>query len=96
MTPKQRKIQELIHDVWRQNPRHDTVVTTNPCDCGRRAVRGTGACILCIREKLEALTGKAAAMRYLDLVAQIRVAEWQLLNGEETVEGIKQERNDET
>lgn len=83
MTPKQRKIEQLIHDVWRQNPRCGTVSTMNPCDCGRGAVRGTGACGQCVLEELVKLTGEEAAQSYAIQVVRIREAEWKMLNGGE-------------
>lgn len=80
MTQKQRKIQDLIHDVWRQNPRCGTVSTMNPCDCGRLLTRGAGACGQCVLEELIVLVGEAPATRYRDAVANIRILEYEMLN----------------
>lgn len=81
MTPKQRKIESLIHELWRQHPRCDIVSTMNPCECGRGAVRGTGSCIQCVAEKLNTLVGKARGDYYHGLVIAIRQAEAEMLNG---------------
>lgn len=80
MTPKQRKIESLIHDVWRQNPRCGTVGTYSLCDCGREASRGIGRCKLCVVEELSKLVGESSTTRYRDAVANIRAMEWEMLN----------------
>lgn len=82
MNPKQRKIQTLIHDVWRQNPRCGTVSTHNPCStpgCGK-SVRGTGLCQECVVKELGKLTGEVQALKYAALVGLVRSEEWKMLN----------------
>lgn len=82
MTQKQRKIEALIHDVWRQNPRCGTASTHNPCStpgCGK-LVRGIGLCQECVVKELGKLTGEVQALKYATLVGLVRNTEWEMIN----------------
>ena len=71
---KYQEIENLIGDIWYQNPRWPSTFSACCKGCGNNA-RGGRECIYCLEEELSGLTSKEEARQFVSAVRQVLMAE---------------------
>jgi hypothetical protein len=71
---KYQEIENIIGDIWYQNPRWPSTFSACCKGCGNNA-RGGRECIYCLEEELSGLTSKECARQFVSAVRQVLMAE---------------------
>jgi hypothetical protein len=71
---KYQEIENLIADIWYQNPRWPSTFSVCCNGCGNQA-RGGRECIYCLEKELSKLTSQEDARSFVSAVRQVLTAE---------------------
>jgi hypothetical protein len=71
---KYQEIENLIADIWYQNPRWPSTFSVCCNGCGNQA-RGGRECICCLEKELSKLTSQEDARSFVSAVRQVLTAE---------------------
>jgi hypothetical protein len=71
---KYQEIENIIGDIWYQNPRWPSAFSACCNGCGNNA-RGGRECIYCLEKELSELTTEDCARKFVSAVRQVLMAE---------------------